>query len=212
MPKFLKKTPEADLRAQYPKNLEIGLVAALAFLVLAFYFTPSFGEGFELEKNVDITVEVEDIPQTKIDTAPPPPARPSIPVASDDEDIPEDETLDDSIFEFDSPQDLAPPPPLVEEEEVVPFFKVSKKPEVIKKVQPEYPDLARRAGIEGKVVCKIVVGKDGLVKSATVIKSIPMLDDAALAAVKQWVFSPGEQRDRKVQVNMTVPIDFRLKN
>ena len=50
MPKFLKKTPEADLRAQYPKNLEIGLVAALAFLVLAFYFTPSFGEGFELEK------------------------------------------------------------------------------------------------------------------------------------------------------------------
>jgi protein TonB len=212
MPKFLKKTPEADLRAQYPKNIEIGLVAALAFLVLAFYFTPSFGEGFELEKNVDITVEVEDIPQTKIDTAPPPPARPSIPVASDDEDIPEDETLDDSIFEFDSPQDLAPPPPLVEEEEVVPFFKVSKKPEVIKKVQPEYPDLARRAGIEGKVVCKIVVGKDGLVKSATVIKSIPMLDDAALAAVKQWVFSPGEQRDRKVQVNMTVPIDFRLKN
>jgi protein TonB len=212
MPKFLKKTPEADLRAQYPKNLEIGLVAALAFLVLAFYFTPSFGEGFELEKNVDITVEVEDIPQTKIDTAPPPPARPSIPVASDDDDIPEDETLDDSIFEFDSPQDLAPPPPLVEEEEVVPFFKVSKKPEVIKKVQPEYPDLARRAGIEGKVVCKIVVGKDGLVKSATVIKSIPMLDDAALAAVKQWVFSPGEQRDRKVQVNMTVPIDFRLKN
>jgi protein TonB len=212
MPKFLKKTPEADLRAQYPKNIEIGLVAALAFLVLAFYFTPSFGEGFELEKNVDITVEVEDIPQTKIDTAPPPPARPSIPVASDDDDIPEDETLDDSIFEFDSPQDLAPPPPLVEEEEVVPFFKVSKKPEVIKKVQPEYPDLARRAGIEGKVVCKIVVGKDGLVKSATVIKSIPMLDDAALAAVKQWVFSPGEQRDRKVQVNMTVPIDFRLKN
>jgi protein TonB len=212
MPKFLKKTPEADLRAQYPKNLEIGLVAALAFLVLAFYFTPSFGEGFELEKNVDITVEVEDIPQTKIDTAPPPPARPSIPVASDDEDIPEDETLDDSIFEFDSPQDLAPPPPPEEEEEVVPFFKVSKKPEVIKKVQPEYPDLARRAGIEGKVVCKIVVGKDGLVKSATVIKSIPMLDDAALAAVKQWVFSPGEQRDRKVQVNMTVPIDFRLKN
>ena len=111
------------------------------------------------KKNVDITVEVEDIPQTKIDTAPPPPARPSIPVASDDDDIPEDETLDDSIFEFDSPQDLAPPPPLVEEEEVVPFFKVSKKPEVIKKVQPEYPDLARRAGIEGKVVCKIVVGK-----------------------------------------------------
>ncbi len=212
-PIFLQKKPEADLRAQYSKNLEIGFVAALAFLIVAFYAVPKFGEGMAINKVADITVEVEDIPQTKINTAPPPPARPSIPVASEDDDIPDDETLDESIFEFDNPADMAPPPPPdQEEEESVPFFKVSKKPVVVKKVAPRYPELARKAGIEGQVVCEIVVGKDGRVKKARVVKSVPMLDEAALNAVKQWVFTPGEQRDRKVIVKMIVPVQFKLKN
>lgn len=212
-PKFLNKTPEADLRAQYPKILQIGVVITLAVLSLAFYSVPKFGEGMSIDKITDITVEVENIPQTKINTAPPPPARPTIPVASEDDDIPEDEMIDESIFEFDNPANMAPPPPPEsDEEESIPFFKVSKKPEVIKKVAPKYPDLARRAGIEGQVVCQIIVGKDGRVKEAKVVKSVPMLDEAALAAVRKWVFSPGEQRDRKVSVKMIVPVQFKFKN
>lgn len=212
-PKFLIKTPEADLRAQYPKILQIGVVITLAVLSLAFYSVPKFGEGMSIDKITDITVEVENIPQTKINTAPPPPARPTIPVASEDDDIPEDEMIDESIFEFDNPANMAPPPPPEsDEEESIPFFKVSKKPEVIKKVAPKYPDLARRAGIEGQVVCQIIVGKDGRVKEAKVVKSVPMLDEAALAAVRKWVFSPGEQRDRKVSVKMIVPVQFKFKN
>lgn len=212
-PKFLNKTPEADLRAQYPKILQIGVVITLAVLSLAFYSVPKFGEGMSIDKITDITVEVENIPQTKINTAPPPPARPTIPVASEDDDIPEDEMIDESIFEFDNPANMAPPPPPEsDEEESIPFFKVSKKPAVIKKVAPKYPDLARRAGIEGQVVCQIIVGKDGRVKEAKVVKSVPMLDEAALAAVRKWVFSPGEQRDRKVSVKMIVPVQFKFKN
>jgi protein TonB len=211
-PKFLQKTPEADLRAQYTKNIELGVVLSLGILALAFYVTPSMGEGLDVQGEVDVVVEVEEIPPTKIETAPPPPARPAIPVAADEEDILEDEMLDESIFEFDAPTDMAPPPPpQAEEEETVPFFKVSKKPKVINQVPPTYPDLARRAGIEGQVVCQIIVGTDGRVKEATVVKSVPMLDDAALSAVRQWVFSPGEQRDRKVQVKMIVPVQFKLK-
>jgi protein TonB len=212
-PVFLNKKPEADLRAQYEKHVEIGFVVAIAILIVAFYAVPKFGEGMSMSKVADITVEVENIPQTKINTAPPPPARPTIPVASEDDDVPEDETLDESIFEFDNQADMAPPPPPdQEEEETVPFFKVSKKPKVIKQVAPRYPELARKAGIEGQVVCEIVVGKDGRVKKARVVKSVPMLDEAALNAVKQWVFSPGEQRDRKVIVKMIVPVQFKLKN
>jgi len=210
-PKFLIKSPEADLRAQYPKHLEIGYIAALAILIVVFYAVPQLGEGMSISTVTDITVEVENIPQTKVNTAPPPPARPSIPIASEDDDIPDDETLDDSIFEFDNAL-AAPPPPMDDEDEEVPFFKVSKKPVVVVKTQPKYPELARRAGIEGQVVCEIVVGKDGKVKKARVVKSVPMLDEAALSAVKTWVFTPGEQRDRKVAVKMIVPVQFKLKN
>ena len=210
-PKFLNKTPEADLRAQYQKALEMGVVITLAVLSLAFYALPKFGEGMAFDKVADIIVEVENIPQTKINTAPPPPARPTIPIASEDDDIPEDEMIDESIFEFDNTDMAPPPPPSDDEEETIPFFKVSKKPVVLKRIAPRYPDLARRAGIEGQVICQIIVGKDGRVRDAKVVKSVPMLDEAALSAVKQWVFSPGEQRDRKVSVKMIVPVLFKLK-
>ena len=54
-PKFLNKTPEADLRAQYPKALEMGVVITLAVLSLAFYSMPKFGEGMALDKIADIS-------------------------------------------------------------------------------------------------------------------------------------------------------------
>ena len=103
-----------------------------------------------------------------------------------------------------------PPPPTTEEDEVYEFFAVMEKPIIIKKVKPEYPKLAQMANVEGTVVITVLIGKRGEVINATVFKSIPMLDEAALNAAKACLFKPAKQRGRFVNVKMNIPFKFAL--
>jgi protein TonB len=88
---------------------------------------------------------------------------------------------------------------------------VEEMPEIVMKVQPRYPDSAREAGVDGTVIVQALVGKDGRVKDTLVIKSIPTLDAAATAAVRQWVFKPARARSRPVAVWAAVPMKFALR-
>ena len=90
------------------------------------------------------------------------------------------------------------------------YVYVEELPEAITKVSPVYPDLAREAGVDGVVLVQALVGKDGRVKDARVQKSIPMLDESALAAVKQWVFKPALSNNKPVAVWVAVPVRFTL--
>ena len=83
---------------------------------------------------------------------------------------------------------------------------------LIKYVSPRYPDLARQAGIEGTVLLRVLVGKDGKVVSANVLQSdvTPMMEKAAVAAAKQFRFKPAKQRTVPVKATMMVPIRFKL--
>jgi len=87
---------------------------------------------------------------------------------------------------------------------------VEELPEAITRVPVTYPDLAREAGVDGVVMVQALVGKDGRVKDTRVVKSIPMLDDAAVAAVKQWVFKPALSNNKPVAVWVAVPVHFKL--
>jgi protein TonB len=208
---FIYKNPEVDLKLKYRKIFEASLLIALAILILVFYAFKRFEVEYQLEKSVDVKIETIDIPQTEQFNRPPPPARPMIPIASEDEDIPDELTIEETEIDFASPVEEAPPPPPEEEEPIVEFYALSDKPEVIHKVEPSYPDLARKAGIEGMVVVKVLIGTKGDVEKVEIVKSHPMLDDAAMAAAKQFKFKPGKQRDRFVKVWMTIPFTFRLK-
>jgi len=89
-------------------------------------------------------------------------------------------------------------------------------PEVIPstRVQPTYPDLARKAKVAGQVVLQAVVRKDGTVGDITVLKSPGSkfgFDEAAIAAVKQWRYKPGLQNGKPVDVYFTVVVDFTLQ-
>jgi protein TonB len=108
-------------------------------------------------------------------------------------------------------RDEAPPPPPAEDDEVFEFFAVSEKPSLISKAVPQYPDLARKAQIEGKVVVTVTIDKKGSVENAVIFKSVPMLDEAALAAAMQCKFKPAKQRDKFVKVKMNIPFDFHLR-
>jgi TonB family protein len=75
-------------------------------------------------------------------------------------------------------------------------------------VRPIYPAAAREAGVQGLVIMEIRVATDGSVVDATVVQSIPMLDDAALQAVRQWRYQPTLLNGEPVEVIMTVTINF----
>lgn len=207
--KLLYKNPKADLRNKYPRWREIGIVVALGLLTLLFYAFKDFEAPYTLEQDLDIFIENIEIPQTEQLQKPPPPARPAIPIESEDEDIPEDLTIEETEVDFTETIEELPPPE--EEEPIVPFFALSEKPEPVKRIPPVYPELARKAGIEGRVTVKVLIGTKGDVERVEIVKGHPMLNDAAIEAAKQWKFKPGKQRDRLVKVWMNIPIDFKLK-
>ncbi len=91
------------------------------------------------------------------------------------------------------------------------FVYVEELPEAVTRVPPEYPDIARQSGIEGTVQLQALVGKDGKVKDVKVVKGIPVLDDAAVSAVKQWVFKPALTNNKPVAVWVAVPVRFSLR-
>jgi periplasmic protein TonB len=90
------------------------------------------------------------------------------------------------------------------------YVYVEELPEAISKPAPAYPDIAREAGVDGTVLVQALVGKDGKVKDTRVVKSIPMLDASAVAAVKQWVFKPALSNNKPVAVWVAVPVKFTL--
>ena len=77
-------------------------------------------------------------------------------------------------------------------------------------VAPEYPALARAARVEGVVIAEAVIDESGAVAHARVLRSIPLLDAAALDALKQWRFTPSFRDGKPVAVIVTITIDFRL--
>ncbi|NOX88921.1 MAG: energy transducer TonB [Calditrichaeota bacterium] len=208
--KALQKKPEADLRLKYYKVLEASMAVALLLMIGVFYSFKTFESSVKLPERPNIIIESIEIPQTQQIQKPPPPARPSIPVEADDDEMLDDVTIEDTEVTM-GPSDNLPPPPPPEEEEIYEFFAVSEKPVLLHKEKPIYPELARKAGIEGTVVVTVTIGKDGKVEDAKIYKSIPMLDEAALRAAKKCTFKPAKQRDKFVRVKMNIPFRFKLK-
>jgi TonB family protein len=83
-------------------------------------------------------------------------------------------------------------------------------PAKIKDVKPVYPPVAQAAGVQGIVVIEVRIEPDGTVGTASVVRSIPLLDQAALDAVRQWQFTPTLLNGQPVAVVMTVTINFTL--
>jgi len=101
--------------------------------------------------------------------------------------------------------------------ETLPGFKqyvyVEQMPAAVRSVSPEYPAIAKEAGVSGRVIVHLLVGRDGRVLDARVDEehSILMLNEAALRAARQWVFTPAFANDQPVAVWVAVPFNFRLQ-
>ena len=86
-----------------------------------------------------------------------------------------------------------------------------KPPKKIKDVTPVYPAAAKSAKVAGVVIIEATIGGDGKVIAAKVLRSVPMLDQAALDAVRQWEYTPTLLNGAPVPVVMTVTINFKLQ-
>jgi TonB family protein len=84
------------------------------------------------------------------------------------------------------------------------------EPRKIRDVRPVYPDIARAANVQGIVIVEVTIDEFGTVGDARVLRSVPLLDEAALDAVRQWAFQPTLLNGVPTPVVMTVTVNFSL--
>jgi protein TonB len=105
-------------------------------------------------------------------------------------------------------QTIPPPPP-----SLAPVLRVGgniRPPQKVTDVAPVYPAIARAAHVDGIVILEAVIGEDGGVRDVRVLRSIQLLDGAAVEAVRQWRFTPTLLNGEPVPVVMTITVAFRL--
>ena len=84
-------------------------------------------------------------------------------------------------------------------------------PRLVTKITPEYPEDVRRKRVEGDVALQAEIDTDGNVENVSVLRSVPELDEYAVAAVKQWKYEPATVNGRPVRVQITVVVNFSLR-
>jgi periplasmic protein TonB len=104
-----------------------------------------------------------------------------------------------------------PPPPPPRPTGPVRVGELLVAPKKLVDVTPVYPDIARHARVEGVVILEAVLDRDGRVSRVRVTKSSPLLDQAAVDAVRQWQYSPSTLHGQPVEVLMTITITFTLQ-
>jgi|SRR5688572_2396113 protein TonB len=106
---------------------------------------------------------------------------------------------------------LPPPPPPPASRRPVRVGGVIKEPALTYRVEPVYPGVAISANIEGTVILEAIVNEDGRVETVRVLRSVSVLDRAAVDAVKQWRYSPVILNGIPEKFILTVAVTFRLE-
>ena len=216
----LHKEDKYNLKNRYTLYMEAGLIVTLGILIVAFRADWSNKGDFEIVLPEQEQISMEEIQQTEQIEQPPPPPRPPVPVEVPNDEILDDDVLDlDASLDLDAPVFLPPPPAPVEEEEEEPeiFIIVEQMPELIGGQaaianETKYPEIARKAGVEGRVFLQFTVNEQGNVQDVVVTRGIGAgCDEEAERVVNLMKFTPGKQRGKAVKVRMSLPITFKLK-
>lgn len=220
----LKKSPQADLEKQKGLFFEIGLVASLAIVLVAFEWKSYEGGLQDLGQLQMEQIEEEIIPITQQQITPPPPPPPQtieLQIVEDDKEIKNEIDIKDSEADQNTQvQVVAQQEEVVEEVEI--FTIVEDMPtfpggeEALFKYlgnNIKYPQMAKEAGIQGTVFVTFVIGPDGKVRDVKVLRGIKGgCDEEAVRVVQNMPnWKPGKQRGKAVSVQYNLPIRFTLK-
>lgn len=220
-----KKTDKADLTKKTWLFFNIGLTTSLLLAVMAFEYRKYDDTGVkDLNKNMNQTEEILEVPPT--DQPPPPPPKiqqPQIVEVPDEEEIEEEIKVE---FDVEVTEDtkVAEITMVVEEpkEDVDEIFNIVEETAtpkggmqafydyVGKKLK--YPAQARRMGTEGKVFVQFVINRDGTISDVVAIKGIGAgCDEEAVRIIQSSpAWAPGKQRGKPVKQRMVLPITFKL--
>ena len=227
----IKKSEKASLENKRLLFAEVGLIAAL-LVVYAGFETSTRAQEVALLQDNTVIDDDDDVLAVTIDTPPPAPEAPSLPMLSDELEIVDDNVTVD--LDFQSLDDTDVPVSIVEykyqdvveedvEEETIQFINVEQKPKFqggdangfSKWVNSRlvYPEIAKDNGIEGRVTLQFTIDKDGKVQDVKVLSAPdPSLAEEAVRVVSASPkCEPGRQRDRAVRVSYTFPVIYRLR-
>lgn len=198
-------------KAQYNKYVRWATVVAIVLTLIGFMVSPKYVPNpYKLRQEEFEVVDIDD--QEIIDIPPPPkeaPPPPKVIEAAPDDEVADDVEIADTLMDLDAA--ITSSMPSYDLNAGAGFVASSENPMIIQWAKPEYPEIARRAQIEGTVIVKVLVGPDGSVKDAQVLQGVnPMLDKAAIAAARKCKFKPGKQRNIPVKAWMALPFAFRL--
>ncbi len=190
-------------RNRFP-SIKISLLITLLLFIILFTTMPGFSPklmSFAVKADsiilIDVTqIEDVEIPETKDVELPK-----KIVESNDGE--------ESDITDFRSDFDIE----LVIDDGNREIYRIYDNPPVLlTEIAPEYPVAARQLGIEGMVILELIVEKDGTVSSVTVMKSVhTLLDNAAISAAYNIVFSPAMSRDLPIRSYVTLPVKFVLQ-
>lgn len=198
---------EADLHSSYRLNIEKALILTLSFFILAVFFSPKLSISPDNQALSEIVINVESIPLTRQARPMPPPLRPAVPIPSDDESIPEDETIDETTLKYTNVFDLLDGIPSMTGIQITP-------PRPIAWVFPEYPDEEKKNGVEGVVKLSIHINKEGKVIEVVVLENTTNSESCAAAAIEAAYasrFFPAKEGARTVSSWISQPYRFDIK-
>ena len=227
----IKKTEKASLENKRLIFAELGLIAALLVIFAGFESSTRAKEVALLQGNTKIDDE-DDIMAIPLDTPPPAPEAPALPMLSDELQIVDDDVTVDldfqSLDDTDIPVDIQEyvHQDVVEEDvedDPIPFVTVEQKPTFnggdangfAKWVNSRlvYPEVAKENGVEGRVTLQFTIGKDGRLQDVKVLNSPDesLAQEAVRVVSSSPKWEPGRQRDRTVKVSYTFPVIYRLR-
>ena len=233
-------TKESGLKFFYQKHAKWAIIAAIVIHVIAVstYWTVWYLQEMNRQYATTIVTYADLGPPPALTDAPEMPEVPveapskpviGIPEPVDDAEVSAEMTI---ATQTEMSQSIAPVIQDIEEENIIieapeeenivieedalpppdAFVPYETPPAPVTRVQPEYPELARKAGITGTVYIKLLIDKEGKVRDAILLRGVGAgLDEAALKAVKQWTYTPAIQNSQPVAVWVAQPVNFRLR-
>ena len=227
----IKKSEKASLENKRLLFTEVGLIAALLVVLAGFESSTRAREVALLQGNTIIPDE-DDVLTVTLETPPPAPEVPALPMLSDELEIVDDNVLVD--MDFQSLDDTDVPVDIQEyihqevieeevEEEVIFVGAVEERPtfnggdanEFSKWVNSRlvYPEIAKENGIEGRVTLQFTIDKEGRLGDVKVLSSPDetLAREAVRVVSSSPKWKPGKQRDRAVKVSYTFPVIYRLR-
>ncbi len=202
-----------DHKKMYPIYLRVSILSSIAIIIALFVLVPysSPTPYTRMPGDTLISIPNEFLQQINRYQEPPKLDRPKVAI------IAESEAADEAVETIASTElterliNITPTGPDIE---IVPYYRLEVKPTLVNNPVPIYPELAKKAGIEGTTSLQMLVDIDGSVTQVKILKSSgnQMLDAAAVAAARASRFTPAKQRDRFVRVWMSRRFEFRLTN